>query len=137
MNLDVGLRYEAGDQQVNAIRVFINPVASQASTAITRNYLLPAVTLTYKISPEMQVRISGSKTIARPQFRELIFQNYFDPDNNRQYRGNPFLVDTQIANAEARWEWYFARDQRISVAGFYKRIDNPIETFASFSNAER
>jgi len=134
LNLDVGLRYEAGDQQVNAIRVFINPVASQASTAITRNYLLPAVTLTYKISPEMQVRISGSKTIARPQFRELIFQNYFDPDNNRQYRGNPFLVDTQIANAEARWEWYFARDQRISVAGFYKRIDNPIETFASFSD---
>jgi len=37
--------------------------------------------------------------------------------------------DTEIYNAEARWEWYFARDQRISVAGFYKQISNPIEVF--------
>ena len=134
LNLDAGVRYESGNQQVNAIQVFNVPAVSLARTAINRDYFLPTVTLTFKLTPEMQFRLAGSQTIARPQFRELIFQNYFDPDDNRQYRGNPFLVDTQLRNAELRWEWYFARDQRLSVAGFYKRIDNPIETFASFSD---
>ena len=134
LNIDLGLRYEAGDQRVRAIQVFSTPTASLAQTSIQRDYLLPAITLTYKISPEMQVRLSGSKTVARPQFRELVFQNYFDPDNNRLFRGNPLLIDSQLYNAEGRWEWYFARDQRLSVAGFYKRINHPIESFASFSD---
>lgn len=134
LSLDTGVRFESGSQNVNAIQVFTVPSASLARTALSRDYFLPGITLTFKLNPEIQFRISGSKTIARPQFRELIFQNYFDPDDNRQYRGNPFLVDTQLYNAEARFEWYFARDQRLSVAGFYKRIDNPIETFASFSD---
>ncbi|MBX9860203.1 MAG: TonB-dependent receptor [Sphingomonas sp.] len=134
LNLDTGVRFESAQQRVNAIQVFTTPSVSLARTGLSRDYFLPAVTLTFKLTPEMQFRISGAKTVARPQFRELIFQNYFDPDDNRQYRGNPFLVDTQLYNAEARWEWYFARDQRLTVAGFYKRIDNPIETFASFSD---
>lgn len=134
LSLDTGFRVEGGRQQVNAIQVFRVPAVSLASTSINRTYFLPAITLTFKLTPEMQFRLAGSQTIARPQFRELIFQNYFDPDDNRQYRGNPFLIDTQLYNAELRWEWYFARDQRLSVAGFYKRIDNPIETFASFSD---
>ncbi|MBY0283039.1 MAG: TonB-dependent receptor [Sphingomonas sp.] len=134
LSLDTGVRFESAQQRVNAIQVFTTPSVSLARTGLSRDYFLPAVTLTFKLNPEMQFRISGAQTIARPQFRELIFQNYFDPDDNRQYRGNPFLVDTQLYNAEARWEWYFARDQRLTVAGFYKRIDNPIETFASFSD---
>lgn len=134
LSLDTGVRFESGAQRVNAIQVFNVPSVSLAQTNLNRDYFLPAVTLTFKLNPEMQFRISGSQTIARPQFRELIFQNYFDPDDNRQYRGNPFLVDTQLYNAEARFEWYFARDQRLTIGGFYKRIDNPIETFASFSD---
>ena len=42
---------------------------------------------------------------------------------------NPLLVDSKLTNAEARVEWYFASEQRLSLAGFYKKIDKPIETF--------
>ncbi len=84
----------------------------------------------------MQFRVNASKTIARPQFRELIYQPYFDPDTNRLYLGNPFLTDSKLFNAEARYEWYFGRDQRVSLAGFYKKIDNPIEAFITFLNNE-
>ena len=44
----------------------------------------------------MKFRLSGSKTIARPQFRELIFQNYYDTDSNRLFRGNPLLTDSEL-----------------------------------------
>src|SRR5690606_18985303 len=83
----------------------------------------------------MQLRASGSKTIARPQFRELVAQVYQDPESNRLYRGNPSLTDSELWNAEARYEWYFGRDQRLSVAGFFKAIDNPIEAYTSISDS--
>ena len=83
----------------------------------------------------MQLRASGSKTIARPQFRELVAQVYQDPESNRLYRGNPSLTDSELWNAEARYEWYFDKDQRLSIAGFYKSIDNPIEAFTSLSDS--
>ena len=134
LGLNIGVRYERATQTVTPIQVFTVPTASLAGTSLKREYLLPAATLTYKITPQMQLRFNASKTIARPQFRELIYQLFFDPDNNRQFRGNPLLTDSQLYNAEARFEWYFARDQRVAVAGFYKRIDNPIETFAAFSD---
>ncbi len=134
ISLNAGVRYETAKQRVTPVQVFTNPTASLAETNLSRDYFLPAVTLTAEVASDMQVRLSASKTISRPQFRELIFQLYFDPDNNRQFRGNPNLVDSQLYNAEARYEWYFARDQRFSIAGFYKRIDKPIETFASFSD---
>jgi outer membrane receptor protein involved in Fe transport len=132
LNLDVGFRYENGSQFTRAIPVFTTGGGiGIPQTRIDRDYWLPAVTLTYKLNPQMQFRISGSKTIARPQFRELIFQPYYDPEYNRTYRGNPLINDSQLYNAEARYEWYFARDQRFTLAGFYKRIENPIEPFVS------
>lgn len=136
LRLDLGVRYESAKQTVTPVQVFSTPTASLAGTVLDRNYWLPAATATWEFSPQLQVRLNASKTIARPQFRELIFQSYYDPDNNRLFRGNPRLVDSQLTNAEARVEWYFAREQRLSAAGFYKKIDKPIETYAAFSDNE-
>lgn len=134
VSLNLGVRYEQAKQSVNPVQVFTIPTASLASTALDRSYWLPGGTLTWELADQMQLRVSASKTIARPQFRELIYQSYFDTDSNRLFRGNPLLTDSQLYNAEARYEWYFDRDQRVSVAGFFKRIKNPIESFSSFED---
>lgn len=131
LKFDVGVRYESTKEAVAPIQVFTTPGASTAATSLDRDYWLPAATLTWELQPGMQIRANLSKTLARPQFRELIYQFYFDPDSNRMYRGNPLLVDSKLTNAEVRYEWYFGRDQRISVAGFYKKIDKPIESYVS------
>lgn len=128
---DVGVRYETAKEVVAPIQVFNTPGASTAATNLDNDYWLPAATLTWEARPGMQVRANLSKTLARPQFRELIFQFYFDPDTNRQYRGNPLMVDSELTNGEVRWEWYFGADQRLSAAAFYKRIKNPIESYVS------
>ncbi|OJW59418.1 MAG: TonB-dependent receptor [Sphingomonadales bacterium 63-6] len=131
LSVDVGVRYEDAQLDVDPIQVFNEPTAVAASTHLKNNYWLPAATITYEVQPGMQLRASASKTIARPQFRELLNQPYYDPDSGRPYLGNPLLVDSQLYNAEARWEWYFAREERVSVAGFYKKIDKPIEAFVA------
>ena len=144
LSLDAGVRYEKATQSVDPVQVFDVPGAGTAGTLLERDYFLPAATLTWQFRPDMQFRASASKTIARPQFRELINQPYFDPDSNRPYRGNPLLVDSQLSNAEARYEWYFAPEQRFSLAGFYKRLNKPIEAFiaggdltTSYANAPK
>jgi outer membrane receptor protein involved in Fe transport len=116
---------------VSPIQVFTDPSGSTASTLLKNDYWLPAATLTWEITPEIQFRLNGSKTIARPQFRELIYQPYFDPESNRQYLGNPLLVDSELLNGEARLEYYFAPEQRLSGSLFYKKIDRPIESFVT------
>ena len=133
VNINAGVRYEDGKQIVAPIDLFGTGGSAIAETNISNDYWLPAVTLTWEVAPDMQLRLNGSKTIARPQFRELIAQVFQDPESNRLFRGNPSLVDSELWNAEVRYEWYFDRDQRFTLAGFYKSIDNPIETFTSIS----
>ncbi|HEX8578555.1 MAG TPA: TonB-dependent receptor plug domain-containing protein [Allosphingosinicella sp.] len=130
LRLQSGVRFESGRQRVTPIDIFGTGGADIGPSLIEENYLLPAATLTWTVADDMQLRLHGSKTIARPQFRELAPQQYSDPETDRTFFGNQFLTDSTLLNAEARFEWYFAKDQRLSVAGFWKNIDRPIETIA-------
>jgi len=123
----LGVRFEDGRESVRPVGGTLAP------TRLANRYWLPAATVTWSFARDMQLRLHASKTIARPQFRELAPQIYQDFESDREFTGNPFLTDAELWNAEGRWEYYFARDQRISVAGFYKRIDNPIEAAAFFA----
>lgn len=137
LTVDLGVRYEDAVQTVVPVRIFTTPSNSGASTSLANDYFLPAATVTWEVADNLQLRASASRTIARPQFRELIFQTYFDPENNRQFNGNPALVDSELTNYEARAEYYMGRGNRVSLAGFYKDIKNPIEVFSSFSQNEQ
>ncbi|MFM8586219.1 MAG: TonB-dependent receptor domain-containing protein [Gammaproteobacteria bacterium] len=134
LEINAGVRHEQGKQNVQPLQVFSTPSNSGASTALDNSYALPAATLTWKFADDMQARFNVSKTVARPQFRELMLQAYYDPESNRAFIGNPLLVDSEFLNAEARWEWYLPGNQRVSVAGFWKDIDRPIEAFTSFND---
>ena len=131
VSLDLGVRYEDASQSVETVARFQSPFVSLASTQLNNDYFLPGATLTWEITDALQLRLNASKTIARPQFRELIFQPYTDPENQRQYIGNPALQNSELVNAEARAEYYFGRGNRVSLTGFYKEIDSPIEPYVS------
>ena len=83
----IGVRYEDGVQTVLPIGGLLAP------TRIARDYFLPAATVTWRFTPDMQVRLHASKTIARPQFRELAQQLYQDFESDREFTGNPFLTN--------------------------------------------
>jgi TonB-dependent receptor len=132
-DLSVGARHERAEQAVRPLPVFEALTNSGAATQLENDYILPGATLTWRLPQDMQVRLNASRTIARPQFRELMFQSYYDPESNRAYRGNPLLVDSEFFNAEGRFEWYFNTEERFSAAAFYKKIDRPIEAFTGFN----
>lgn len=127
------LRAQFGVRYEDAVETVVTSAVGAAPTRIATDYWLPAATLTWNFADNMQLRLHGSKTIARPQFRELAPQIYQDFESDREFTGNPFLTDSKLTNAEARYEYYFRRGERFSLAGFYKKIDNPIESAAFFA----
>jgi outer membrane receptor protein involved in Fe transport len=146
LRLQTGVRYEKGRQTVTPVDLFGTGGADITPSRIAKNYFLPAATVTWNFAEDQQLRLHASKTIARPQFRELAPQQYSDPETDRTFFGNQFLTDSELLNAEARYEFYFAREQLLSLAGFYKKIDRPIEAvafqqggtfFTTFANAPR
>ncbi len=121
----IGVRYETGRQIVDTFD-FYTPNTG-VETLIDQNYWLPAGTLTWNVAENMQVRVGASQTIGRPQFRELAPAEFIDVDTDRSFSGNPNLTNTKIDNFDARWEWYFADQQYVTLGGFYKKLQNPIE----------
>jgi outer membrane receptor protein involved in Fe transport len=97
--------------------------------------LFPSVNLIYSITEKQNLRLSYTKTIARPSFKELSFAQILDPVTNRIFNGSVFtyndwdgeLVETRIDNIDLRWELFQERGQTFSVSGFYKNFDKPIE----------
>lgn len=138
VTVEAGLRYEDAVQTVALDQsIFITPIPGATPTDNREDYFLPSGTITWEARDDLQLRLSASKTIARPQFRELVEQLYFDPESNRALRGNPFLVDSKLTNLEARGEYYLGGGDRFSLAGFWKKIDNPIEAFITSSGGGR
>ena len=132
-----GVRYEDGQQSVSTRDLF-GGAAPVPPTEINEQYFLPSFTATWNFAEDQQLRLGASQTIGRPQFRELAPQSYTDPETDREFTGNPFLVDTEIVNIDARYEWFFARQQYLTAGVFYKDLEKPVEaTIVTSGNARQ
>ena len=133
-----GFRFETGEQTVdNFFVAAFEPIPNtEVDSVIDEDYFLPAVTLTWNPIENVQVRAGFSQTITRPQFQELGAAVFTDTDRDIQVFGNPFLQNTETNNFDVRFEYYFGREQFITIGGFYKDITNPIEEslFSSGNN---
>lgn len=94
----------------------------------TKDYtdILPSLNIIYSFNDEMNLRLAGSRTIARPTFKE-IGTNYYDYKTGIFVQGNQELERSLIWNADIRWEWFFAPGEKVSISGFYKYFTDPIE----------
>ena len=130
-----GVRFEDATQTVQPIDLFGGNTPLPTAAPLENDYFLPAGTLTWTFGDNMQLRFGASQTIARPQFRELAPQQYLDTDSDRLYIGNPFLVDSELVNLDARFEWYFGSNEYFTLGGFYKDIDKPVESIVNEAGA--
>ncbi len=89
--------------------------------------ILPSINATYELHDKHLLRLSGAKTVARPEFREIAPFQFFDYESTFGVRGNPDLKMTDIYNFDLRYEIYPAPGEAITLGGFYKRFVNPIE----------
>ncbi len=90
--------------------------------------ILPSANLTYDITNKMLVRAAFSKTLNRPEFRELASLKFYNFEQNETVYGNPDLnPDISIYNYDIRYELYPGTGETFSFGLFYKRFINAIE----------
>ena len=95
---------------------------------VNREYLdlLPSLNLSYNLE-KTKYRFSLSKTLARPEFREVANFAYYDFVRNAQILGNSKLEKSDIYNVDLKWELYPKAGENISVSVFGKQFIRPIE----------
>ncbi|MDP3929272.1 MAG: TonB-dependent receptor [Bacteroidota bacterium] len=118
-----GVRYESYNQtMVSATR---NNEAVDVNT--TFNDFLPSLNLVYALNSTSNLRFSASKTVSRPELRELAPFSFYDFSTASSLEGNPNLQRAVIQNYDLRYEIYPGLGQVFSVSLFYKNFENPIE----------
>ena len=85
----------------------------------------PAINLRYNITEQQALRLSGSRTITLPEFKEIAPFAYTSP-NSTLIQGSPELKASRNWNADLKWEYFKSTDELISLGAFYKKIDDPI-----------
>lgn len=119
-----GVRAEAYQQKFHYIEFGSNEDKYLDTTVID---LLPSLNLTYKFTSRFQWRASAARTVSRPEFRELAPFTFYNFLNDNLASGNPQLKRATINNYDTRLEYFPGKGQVISVSGFYKTFENPIE----------
>ncbi len=127
-----GVRIESYNQQMNSLGSAGEPV----NVDTTFVDLLPSVNLTYELTEKINLRLSGSRTLARPEFRELAPFAFYDFNINSMVVGNPNLNRTQIQNYDFRFEYYLGESQLVSASLFHKRFSNAIEQVYEFTGSD-
>lgn len=124
--LMLGARHEHNDQRVTTFSI-VNPSAPPVVAVDRRGDWLPATSFTWLYSEQAQLRAGFSRTLARPDFRELSLAPYTDPELDIDTIGNPKLKSAHIRNVDLRWEYYFSDSDSLSIAAFDKKFTDPIE----------
>lgn len=89
--------------------------------------VLPSLNLTISPNSKSNIRVAGSRTVSRPEFREIAPFSFFDYEVFYAVNGNPELRRGSILNADVRYEYYPKAGEGITIGAFYKHFDDPIE----------
>lgn len=102
----------------------------------------PTVNLIYNLKEKQNLRLSATRTTARPSFKELSYAEILDPITGRTFVGGLYpettnsgsevlwdgnLTSTRINNFDLRWEMFQQRGEMFSISAFYKTFERPIE----------
>lgn len=88
---------------------------------------LPSINVLLNVGDRQNIRASASRTVARPEFRELAEFAFFDYEMNYGVKGDSSLRRTSIMNYDLRYEIYPKAGEAITIGAFYKSFSDPIE----------
>lgn len=88
--------------------------------------ILPSANVIYALNENSNLRLSASKTLARPNMRELAPFASFDLLGGFPIVGNPDVDRTNVTNIDFRYEIFPAAGELFALSVFYKDFKNPI-----------
>jgi Outer membrane protein beta-barrel family/CarboxypepD_reg-like domain len=88
---------------------------------------LPSGNMILNVDDKQNIRVAASRTVARPEFREIAEFAFFDYEMNYGVKGDTALRRSSILNYDVRYEIYPKAGESISLGAFVKDFTDPIE----------
>jgi len=134
LRLVYGVRIEKFD-----LKLFL-PRDATAIDSVNRSKtdILPSGSAIFSINKKQNFRFAYSKTVNRPEFRELSPTKFYDVTTRLVINGDTGNQRALIDNYDLRYEIYPRSGQVITLSAFYKKFTNPLEQStdpASFDQA--
>jgi outer membrane receptor protein involved in Fe transport len=126
LRLVAGVRMEDATIDVNTLDALV-PNAAPVLARLANRDALPGVNVIYALSRRQNLRGGYSRTVNRPDFRELSPFEFTNIVGGYSTVGNPDLRRALIDNYDVRYEFFPGGNQVIAASYFYKRFTNPIE----------
>lgn len=123
LRLGIGARLESYNQKLNSMDNSSRPL--KVDTTYTN--LLPSANLIYNLTEKASIRLSGSQTVGRPEFREIAPFSFYDFNKNVNVVGDPKLKQSKTTNVDLGYALYPASGEAFTVSAFYKYFESPIE----------
>jgi TonB-dependent receptor len=123
---DANILVETADPQI--------PNTIPAVSRLQNRDPAPSINLIYALTQKQNLRVSYSRTLSRPDFRELSPFDFVNVQGGFVTTGFPGLRRTAINNFDVRWELFPGGNQLIAASLFIKRFSDPIEQIVLAAN---
>lgn len=139
LHIQAGIRIEASDMSITpATNRFVNEANNINFSNID---FFPSLNLKYQLSEDMNLRLSGSRTVTRPSFFEKSPALILPEQGNNRFVGNIgtkenpndfgyYLENAYSLNADVKWEWFPQTGDLIALSAYGKIIQDPIENIS-------
>lgn len=123
-NFNVGARYQNDEIGVD---FNVNNYPGTLPQYARKSYsnLYPAINIRFATNEDSNLRLSASRTITLPEFKEIAPFEYVS-QTGQITRGNPNLEASRNINFDLKYEFFPSAGEVVSLTGFYKKIDDPI-----------
>jgi TonB-dependent receptor len=121
-----GIRVEDANQLVTTIDNQI-PGSVPVHAGLVNRDPVPAINAVYALTAKQNLRISYSRTLSRPDFRELSPFDFNNVLGGFITVGNANLKRASIDNYDVRWETFRGGNQLLAASFFLKEFHDPIE----------
>jgi len=116
----IGIRAEQVTQEIE----WVTSLDPGDENSFDKVEVMPNISVKYELTEKQNLKLAGSKSYTLPQFKERAPFLYEDVEGSKF--GNPNLYSSTNYNADLRWEYFPKSGEVISVTGFGKLIQNPI-----------
>jgi len=123
MDLTGGVRGEYNVQNIKTVDDVVGTLRVNNPTFA----FLPFINAGLNLNDDNILRLAYSRTVNRPEFRELAPFVFYDYKLEAGRFGNPNLKSAGIHNIDLRYEMYPRPGETFSLGLFYKYFNNPIE----------
>lgn len=107
--------------------VGLDGLKERSDSVYQKTDVLPSLAVNVRLGGTQTLRASATRTLSRPEYRELSPLQEKGPIGELDFVGNPALQRALVNNYDLRWEMYPNPGEVLSLGVFAKRFDRPIE----------